>query len=54
MVISENVVNKIGWPRTTGTYQLDLAVPDGTASGMAALQITAPLLAGREVRIPIQ
>ena len=49
-----DVLNKFGWPGTTDTYRLDIRVPDGTASGMAALQVTAAFIAGREVRIPVQ
>jgi uncharacterized protein (TIGR03437 family) len=49
-----DVLNKIGWPGTTDTYRVDIRVPDGTAPGMAALQMTAAFIAGREVRIPVQ
>jgi uncharacterized protein (TIGR03437 family) len=49
-----DVLNKIGWPGTTDTYRLELRVPDGTAPGMAALQVTAAFIQGREVRVPIQ
>jgi uncharacterized protein (TIGR03437 family) len=49
-----DVVNKFGWPGTTDTYRLDIRVPDGTAPGMAALQVTAAFIPGREVRMPVQ
>ena len=49
-----DVLNKFGWPGTTDTYRLDIRVPDGTAPGMAALQVTAAFIAGREVKIPVQ
>ena len=49
-----DVVNKIGWSETTDTYRLDIRVPDGTAPGMATLQVTAAFVPGREVRIPVQ
>jgi hypothetical protein len=48
------VVNKIGWPGTADTYRLDIRVPDGTVSGMAALQLTVAFIPAREVRIPVQ
>ena len=49
-----DVVNKFGWAGTSDTYRLDIRVPDGTAPGMAALQVTAAFIQGREVRVPVQ
>jgi uncharacterized protein (TIGR03437 family) len=49
-----DVLNKIGWPGTTDTYRVDIRVPDGTAPGMAALQVTSGFIPGREVNIPVQ
>jgi uncharacterized protein (TIGR03437 family) len=49
-----DVLNKFGWPGTTDTYRVDIRVPDGTAPGMAALQVTAAFVQGRRVSIPIQ
>jgi uncharacterized protein (TIGR03437 family) len=51
---SADVVNKIGWPGTTDRYRLDIRVPDGTAPGIATLQVTAAFIAGQEVRMPVQ
>ncbi|MBI3470115.1 MAG: hypothetical protein HY013_02010 [Candidatus Solibacter usitatus] len=48
------VINRIGWPGLVDTYRVDFRVPDGTAAGMAALQLTAAWIAGPEVRIPVQ
>jgi hypothetical protein len=48
------VLNKIGWPGTADTYRVDILVPDGTATRMAALQLTAAFISGRQVRIPVQ
>jgi uncharacterized protein (TIGR03437 family) len=48
------VTNKIGWPMLTSVYRVDVGVPDGIASGMAAVQITAAFISGPEVKIPIQ
>jgi hypothetical protein len=48
------VINKIGWPGTADTYRLDIRIPDGTVPGIAALQLTAAFITGREVRIPMQ
>jgi hypothetical protein len=49
-----DVENKIGWPGTTDTYRVDIRVPDRTTPGMAAVQVTAAFIAGREVSIPLQ
>jgi len=49
-----DVINKIGWPGTSDIYRLDIRVPDGTAPGVAMLQLTAAFMTGRDVRIPIQ
>ena len=49
-----DLVTKIGWPGTTDMYRLDIRIPDGTAPGTAAIQVTAAFIAGREVRIPVQ
>lgn len=49
-----DVLNKFGWPGTSDTYRVDIRVPDGTAPGMAALQVTAAFIAGRTVSIPVQ
>jgi hypothetical protein len=49
-----DVLNKIGWPGTTDTYRVDIRVPDGTAPGMAALQVTAAFIQGQPVSIPVQ
>ncbi|HTM48220.1 MAG TPA: hypothetical protein VL285_06055 [Bryobacteraceae bacterium] len=51
---SAEVLNKIGWPGMTGTYRLDIKVPDGTTPGMASLQVTSGFVPGPEVRVPIQ
>jgi hypothetical protein len=49
-----DVVNKIGWPGTTDRYRLDIRLPDGTAPGIATIQVTAAFIAGQEVSIPVQ
>jgi uncharacterized protein (TIGR03437 family) len=49
-----DVVNKFGWPGTTDKYRLDIRVPDGIAPGMAALQVAAAFIQGRETSVPIQ
>lgn len=43
-----------GYPGTVDGYQVNLRVPDGTASGQASLQLTSAWIAGPEVRIAIQ
>jgi hypothetical protein len=49
-----DVLNKFGWQGTTDTYRVDIRVPDGTAPGMATLQITAAFIAGGAMKIPVQ
>lgn len=48
------VINAIGWPGLVETYRVDFQVPAGTASGTAAIQLTAAWIAGPPVNIPIQ
>lgn len=51
---SAEVVNRIGWPGQVDTYRLDFRVPDGTAAGMAPIQLTVAWISGASVNIPIQ
>ena len=51
---SAEVINKIGWPGLVDNYRVDFRVPDGTAAGMAGLQLTAAWITGPPVSIPIQ
>jgi uncharacterized protein (TIGR03437 family) len=48
------VINSIGWPGLVDTYRIDFRVPDGTAAGMASIQLAASWIAGPDVRIAIQ
>jgi hypothetical protein len=48
------VLNKIGWPGTSDTYRVDIRVPDGTAPGIARVQVSAAFIPGREVSLPVQ
>ncbi|MFN0172853.1 MAG: hypothetical protein ACKV22_41260 [Bryobacteraceae bacterium] len=48
------VLNKFGWPGLTGVYRVDFRVPEGTAPGMASVQVIAAWIAGPEVKIPVQ
>ena len=48
------VVNKIGWPGFENVYRVDFLVPEGTAAGMATLQLSAAWIAGSEVKIAVQ
>ena len=48
------VLNKVGWPGTTGSYRVDFRVPDGTASGMASVQVSAAFIDGPAMRIPVR
>lgn len=48
------VVGKVGWPGTSDRYRLDIRVPAGVPSGLAAIQITAAWIPGPEVNIPVR
>src|SRR5206468_1456597 len=48
------VINSIGWPGLVDTYRVDFRVPNGTAAGTAAIQLTAAWITGASVNIPIQ
>jgi len=48
------VVNRIGWPGLTGSYRVDIRVPDGISRGMATVQMSAAWITGPDVEIPIQ
>ncbi len=51
---SADVINAIGWPRLVARYRVDFRVPNGTASGIAAVQLSAAWIQGPTVNIPIQ
>jgi len=48
------VFNKVGWPGTTGSYRVDFRVPDGTAAGMATVQMSAAFISGPAMRFPVR
>jgi len=48
------VLNKLGWPGTTGTYRVDFRVPDETASGMASVQVSAAFIDGPAAQFPVR
>jgi len=48
------IVNKVGWPGTTGAYRVDLRIPDGTASGTATIQISAAFIDGPPAQVPVR
>jgi uncharacterized protein (TIGR03437 family) len=48
------IVNKLGWPGTIGNYRIDFRIPDGIASGMATVQLSAAFISGPATQIPIQ
>ena len=51
---SASAFNAIGWPGLVDTYRLDFRVPDGLASGVAGIQLSAAWIVGPVVNIPIQ
>jgi uncharacterized protein (TIGR03437 family) len=48
------VINGVGWPGLVDTYRVDFRVPEGLASGMASVRLSAAWVAGSAVRIPVQ
>ena len=52
--IDSRVINKIGWPGTTGVYRVDFRVPNATVSGAARMQLSAAWIAGPEAQFPVR
>jgi hypothetical protein len=48
------VVNAIGWPGQVDTFRVDFRMPDGAATGIATIQLTAAWITGAAVGIPVQ
>jgi hypothetical protein len=48
------VVNAIGWPGQVDTFRVDFRMPDGAASGTAAIQLTAAWIPGAALGLPVQ
>lgn len=48
------VINKIGWPGSTGAYRVDFLVPKETEAGMASVVLSAAWIRGPEVKIPVR
>jgi uncharacterized protein (TIGR03437 family) len=48
------VLGAVGYPGAVDGYQVNFRIPPGTASGTAAIQVTAAWIAGPQVQIPIQ
>jgi len=51
---SAQVLYAGGYPGATDNYQVNFRVPDETAAGSAAIQLSAAWVLGSEVRIPMQ
>jgi uncharacterized protein (TIGR03437 family) len=51
---STAVINTVGWPGLVDTYRVDVRVPDGITTGLAAIQLTVAWIVGPSVSIPIQ
>ena len=51
---ASTVVNKIGWPGRVGVYRVDFQVPDGTAAGAAAIQLSAGWIDGPSASLPVR
>jgi uncharacterized protein (TIGR03437 family) len=48
------VLNAVGWPTMTNVYRVDFVVPEGTAAGAAALNVSVAWINGPQVRIPVR
>lgn len=48
------IVNKVGFPGFENMYRVDFRVPEGTAPGLATVQLSAAWIAGPEVKIPVR
>jgi hypothetical protein len=48
------VANAIGWPGLVDTYRVDFRVPDGSAVGMAEIQLSAAWIPAVPLEIPIR
>jgi len=49
-----DVINKMGWPGLADTYRVDFRLPDGIASGIAVIQLSAAWIPASPVNISIQ
>jgi hypothetical protein len=54
MIAVLGVTSDAEWEQLVDTYRVDLQVPDGVASGTAAVQLTAAWIAGPPVNVPVQ
>jgi uncharacterized protein (TIGR03437 family) len=48
------VLHAVGYPGAVDQYQVNFRVPDGTAVGLASVQLSSAWIAGSDVIIPIQ
>ena len=48
------VLDAVGYPGTTDTYQVNFRLPSGLTPGQASLQVSTAWIAGYEVRISVQ
>ena len=51
---SAEVLSVGGYPGAVDRYQVNLRVPDGTAAGLASVQLTSEWITGSEVKIAVQ
>jgi len=52
--LSAAVSNQVGWPGTSDTYRVDVALPSGIAAGTASLSVSAAWIPGPEIKIPVR
>jgi len=48
------VINAVGWPGLVDTYRVDVQVPGGITTGLAAIQLSVAWIEGPSANIPIQ
>jgi len=48
------VLSAVGYPGTVDQYQVNFRVPDGTAAGLASVQLSSAWIAGSDVIIHVQ
>ena len=48
------VLNKVGWPGAVDVFRVDFRMPDGIASGMATIQLSAAWIPGAGAQIAVK
>ena len=51
---ASTVLNKVGWPGAVDVFRVDFRMPDGIASGMATIQLSAAWIPGAGAQIAVK